>query len=80
MVTSENFTSQITRGSVTPAAELQRWIPKAGGTGTSHAELGRVLGEGAGPIWLPGGASAKGAEHKVPRAQSRTSLPCRSLG
>lgn len=80
MVTSENFASQITPGSVTPAVELQRWIPKAGGAGTSHAELGRGLEEGAGPIWLPGGASAKGAEHKVPRAQSRTALPCRSLG
>lgn len=80
MVTSGNFASQITSGSVTPAAEHQRWIPKACGAGTSHAELGRGLDEGAGPIPLPGGASAKGAEHKAPRAQSRTALPCRSLG
>lgn len=50
MVTSGNFAPQITLGTATPAAELQRWIPKAGGAGTSHAELGRGLGEGAGPI------------------------------
>lgn len=77
MVTSENFASQITPGAVTAAAEHQRLIPKARGAGTwtSHAELGRGLGEGVGPLRLPGGASAKGAEHKAPRAQSEQYYP-----
>lgn len=75
MVTLENFASQITPGAMPPAAEHQRLIPRAGGaaTRTSHAELGRGLGEGAGPLRLAGGASAKGAEHKAPRAQSKSS-------
>lgn len=80
MVTSGNFASQITPGSVTPTTEHQRWIPKAGWAGTSHAGLGRGLGKWAGPIRLPGGASAKGAEHKAPRAESRTALSCTSPG
>lgn len=82
MVTSGNFASQIIPSALTPAAQHQRLIPKAGGaaTRTTHAELGRGLDQGAGPLRLPGGASAKGAEHKALRAQSRAAPPSRSLG
>lgn len=50
MVTSGNFASQIIPSALTPAAQHQRLIPKAGGaaTRTSHAELGRGLDQGAG--------------------------------
>jgi hypothetical protein len=45
--------------------------PERRGWGRTGQERGRGLEHRAGPLGLPGGASAKGAEHKARRARSR---------
>lgn len=69
MVTSGNFASQITPGSVTPATEHQRWIPKPAG-------LGQVT-QGWGGAWSKGrGLSCSQAELLL-KARSTRRRGCR---